>query len=241
MKALSEKQNEIQKHYGLVANTSADACDASRGCGKPLSRARLRQGDYVLDLGCGAGLDVVQAALQVGPAGHVFGLDMTPQMLELAKRSADAAGLGNVSLLQGLIEAIPLPECSVDAIISNCVINLSDNRLAVLREAYRVLRDSGRFVVADIVLCESGLPEAQREAAAPLLGCVNGVLDTGEYERFMTQAGFRDVEVDVYRRYPAELLELRARKRGQRDLWEWLDPTCVDNAFGGAFIVGVRR
>jgi ubiquinone/menaquinone biosynthesis C-methylase UbiE len=201
-----------------------------------LEQAHLRAGEYVLDLGCGGGREAVLAAAQVGPDGHVFGLDMTSEMLELARRTAKEAAVDNISFLQGFIENIPLPDCAVDVVISNCVINLSDDRPQVLREACRVLRAGGRFIVADIVLCESTLPDAQRRATAPLLGCVNGVLTVGEYKALMVEAGFADVSVSVYRHYTAETLEARAKAREQQELWDRIDPACVDNAFGAAFI-----
>lgn len=235
---LSEKQSEIRAHYGAVAACSTDACAAARGCGTPLEQAQLQPGDYVLDLGCGGGREAVLAASRVGRSGHVFGLDMTPEMLELARRFAEEAGADNVSFLHGFIEDIPLPERSVDVVVSNCVINLSDDKPRVLREARRVLRDGGRFIVADIVLCRASLPDEQRAVAAPLLGCVNGVLSIGEYERLMREAGFSEMGVEVYRRYSAKTLRSRAEARGQQERWARLIPDSVDDAFGGAFIRG---
>ncbi|MDR1015795.1 MAG: methyltransferase domain-containing protein [Coriobacteriales bacterium] len=219
----------------------AQACSASRGCGNPLAQAGLREGERVLDLGCGGGIDVLLAARQVGGSGHVYGLDMTPEMLALAERNAAEAAVSNVSFIGGLIEDIPLPSGSVDVVTSNCVINLSDDKGAVLREAWRVLVPGGRIVVADIVLERPGLPAAMRRAAACILGCTNDVLTIREYEGLMREAGFGEVVVEPYRRSSWQSLEAKAERRGQQALLAQLDPQQVDDALASAYITGRKE
>jgi ubiquinone/menaquinone biosynthesis C-methylase UbiE len=194
-----------------------------------------------LDLGCGGGIDVLLAARQVGGSGHVYGLDMTPEMLALAERNAAEAAVSNVSFIGGLIEDIPLPSGSVDVVTSNCVINLSDDKGAVLREAWRVLVPGGRIVVADIVLERPGLPAAMRRAAACILGCTNDVLTIREYEGLMREAGFGEVVVEPYRRSSWQSLEAKAERRGQQALLAQLDPQQVDDALASAYITGRKE
>ncbi len=183
---------------------------AALGCGNPTLLAELKPGEVVLDLGSGGGIDVLLSARRVAPGGKAYGLDMTDEMLELARANAQQAGVDNVEFLKGHIEAIPLPDESVDVIISNCVINLSADKDAVLREAYRVLKPGGRFAVADIVIQGNPLPEAVRQLMALWTGCVAGALTEAEYRAKLAAAGFADVEVLVLRTYgtddvPAEL------------------------------------
>ncbi len=174
---------------------------ASLGCGNPTLLAELKPGEVVLDLGSGGGIDVLLSARRVAPGGKAYGLDMTDEMLELARANAKQAGVSNVEFLKGHIEAIPLPDASVDVIISNCVINLSADKDAVLREAYRVLKPGGRFAVADIVVQGNPLPEAVRQLMALWTGCVAGALTEAEYRAKLAAAGFADMEVLVLRTY----------------------------------------
>jgi len=174
---------------------------ASMGCGNPLLLAQLKPGEVVLDLGSGGGIDVLLSAKRVGPTGKAYGLDMTDEMLDLARANARSAGASNVEFLKGQIEAIPLPDASVDVIISNCVINLSADKDAVLREAYRVLKPGGRFAVADIVVQGKPLSLKAREALALWAGCVAGALEESEYRQKLAAAGFGDVAVEVIRAY----------------------------------------
>jgi arsenite methyltransferase len=168
---------------------------ASLGCGNPTAVADLRDGETVLDLGSGGGIDVILSAKRVGPAGHAYGLDMTEEMLELARRNAAEAGIANVTFLQGLIEEIPLPDASVDVVISNCVINLSTDKPSVLREIGRVLRPGGRIGISDIV-AEDRLEPAQRAERGSYVGCIAGALSTSEYTDGLRAAGFDDVSVE---------------------------------------------
>src|SRR6266404_2884003 len=159
----------------------AKAVAASLGCGNPTALAQLQPGEIVLDLGSGGGIDVILSAKRVGPTGHAYGLDMTAEMLELARRNADEAGIPNVTFLQGLIEEIPLPDASVDVVISNCVINLSTDKPSVLREIGRVLRQGGRIGISDVV-AEDRLDPAQRAERGSYVGCIAGALSTSEYK-----------------------------------------------------------
>jgi arsenite methyltransferase len=173
---------------------------ASLGCGNPTALAQLNAGETVLDLGSGGGIDVLLSARRVGPTGFVYGLDMTDEMLALAEKNRADAGAKNVKFLKGHIEEVPLPDNSVDVIISNCVINLSADKDAVLREAYRVLQPGGRFAVSDVVV-EGDLPAAVRLDMELYVGCVAGALAVGEYKSKLASAGFVGVEIEATRRY----------------------------------------
>jgi ubiquinone/menaquinone biosynthesis C-methylase UbiE/N-acetylglutamate synthase-like GNAT family acetyltransferase len=176
---------------------------ASLGCGNPTALAELRAGEVVLDLGSGGGIDVLLSAKRVGPAGRAIGLDMTDEMLALAEENRRAAGVENATFLRGTMEAIPLPPASVDVVISNCVINLSADKRAVLAETFRVLKPGGRFAVSDIVTRGPLPPSLQRHAEA-WAGCVAGALDEALYRRLLEEAGFREVEVEATRVYSAQ-------------------------------------
>ena len=173
---------------------------ASRGCGNPTALAELHPGEKVLDLGSGGGIDVLLSAQRVGPTGKAYGLDMTDAMLELAERNRAEAGVENVTFLKGIIEAIPLPDESVDVVISNCVINLSADKAQVLREAYRVLAAGGRFAVSDIVF-QGQFPPALRADLESWSGCIAGALEEAAYRQLLASAGFTDIEFEVTRRY----------------------------------------
>ena len=167
---------------------------ASLGCGNPTVVADLREGETVLDLGSGGGIDVILSARRVGPGGKAFGLDMTDEMLALARRNAAEAGVPNAIFLKGMIEAVPLPADSVDVVISNCVINLSTDKAAVLTEIARVLKPGGRVGVSDVV-AEDRLTPEQRAERGSYVGCIAGALSKSEYEEGLRAAGFADVEV----------------------------------------------
>ena len=189
-----------------------DALTASLGCGNPTALADLAPGEVVLDLGSGGGIDVLLSARRVGPTGFAFGLDMTDEMLELARRNAAAQGATNVEFLKGHIEAIPLPDDTVDVIISNCVINLSGDKGTVLREAFRVLKPGGRFAVSDVVAQGEVPPDLRRDMDA-WIGCIAGALEEGEYRRLLAEAGFGEIGVEVTRVYDPEELSAKARDR----------------------------
>jgi arsenite methyltransferase len=176
---------------------------ASLGCGNPTALAELRPGEIVLDLGSGGGIDVLLSARRVGPTGKAYGVDMTDDMLELARRNALEAGVANVEFLRGTIEAIPLPNESVDVIISNCVINLSGDKRRVLAEAFRVLRPGGRFAVSDVVV-KGTLPEDVRRNMELWVGCVAGALEETEFIALLRDAGFAEPSVEMTRTYELE-------------------------------------
>jgi SAM-dependent methyltransferase len=221
---------------GETEGIPTEALLASLGCGNPTALAALSPGEVVLDLGSGGGIDVLLSARRVGPAGHAYGLDMTDEMLALARENQRRAGATNVTFLRGEIEHIPLPNESVDVIISNCVINLSADKAQVLREAFRVLRPGGRLAVSDVVL-RGDLPPAVRESVALFTGCVAGALEEGEYLTLLRAAGFRDVSVEPTRIYSAD--DARALVQAAGLDAEVLVPQ-VEGRVMSAFVRGVR-
>jgi arsenite methyltransferase len=188
---------------GETAGIPAKALLASLGCGNPTALAELKEGETVLDLGSGGGIDVLLSAKRVGPTGKVYGLDMTDEMLALAEENRRKAGATNVTFLKGEIENIPLPDASVDVIISNCVINLSADKRQVLREACRVLKPGGRFAVSDVVV-RGEMPEPVRKNMELWAGCVAGALEEAEYRSLLAWAGFEEIDVEATRVYGAD-------------------------------------
>ena len=181
----------------------AKAVQASLGCGNPTALIELKPGETVLDLGSGGGIDVLLSAKRVGPTGKAYGLDMTDDMLALARENQRQAGVENVEFLKGEIENIPLPEASVDVVISNCVINLSADKDQVLREAFRVLKPGGRFAVSDVV-ARGEVPEAVRQSMMLWVGCIAGALEENEYIAKLAKAGFTGISVEPTRIYSIE-------------------------------------
>ena len=207
---------------------------ASRGCGNPTALAELHPGEKVLDLGSGGGIDVLLSARRVGPTGFAYGLDMTDAMLAVAERNRVEAGVSNVTFLKGIIEAIPLPDQSVDVVISNCVINLSADKSQVLREAYRVLTPGGCFAVSDIVI-QGHLPSVIQKDMEAWAGCIAGALEEETYRRLLTEAGFTHIDIEVTRRYGLQevaesgaSVSLAALSQSERDE--------LDGKFVSAFI-----
>jgi len=186
-----------------TAMLPAEAVLASLGCGNPTALAELREGEVVLDLGSGGGVDVLLSARRVGPTGKAYGLDMTDEMLALARENQRKAGVDNVEFLKGEIEAIPLPDSSVDVIISNCVINLSADKDRVFAEAFRVLRPGGRLAVSDVVV-RGDVPAALRRSVELWIGCVAGALEEDEYRGKLGKAGFEAVGLEPTRIYRTE-------------------------------------
>jgi arsenite methyltransferase len=180
-----------------------EAVLASLGCGNPTALAALNEGEAVLDLGSGGGIDVLLSALRVGPSGKAYGLDMTDDMLALARENQRKAGAENVEFLKGEIEAIPLPDNSVDVVISNCVINLSADKDRVLREAFRVLKPGGRFAVSDVVT-RGAIPEAIRRDILLWAGCIAGALEENDYRMRLAAAGFEAIGIEPTRVYDVE-------------------------------------
>ncbi len=208
------------------------AVAASLGCGNPTALLQLEPGQTVLDLGSGGGIDVLLSAKRVGPTGKAYGVDMTDEMLALARDNQRKAGATNVEFLKGTIEAIPLPPDTVDVIISNCVINLSADKDAVLREAFRVLKPGGRFAVSDVVV-RGAVPADVRRSMELWVGCIAGALEESEYASKLRAAGFEDVEVEPWRIY--EIEDARAfLAEGGLDV-DRLAPD-VEGRFASAFI-----
>jgi len=209
---------------------------ASLGCGNPTALAQLHPGEVVLDLGSGGGIDVILSARRVGPAGKAYGLDMTDDMLALARKNAAEAGVTNVEFLKGHIEAIPLPDASVDVIISNCVINLSADKARVLGEAFRVLKPGGRFAVSDVVV-RGEVPAAVRRSMELWIGCVAGALEESEFHRLLSEVGFTAVEIEPTRMYKSEDARLFLTEAGI-DVDAYLGE--IDGKFMAAFVRGTK-
>lgn len=195
-----------------TASLPAGALLASLGCGNPTALAELRPGDTVLDLGSGGGVDVLLSARRVGPSGKAYGLDMTPEMLALARRNQSEAGVANAEFLEGHIESVPLPDATVDVIISNCVVNLSPDKDKVLAEAFRVLKPGGRFAISDILI-EGAMPVALQKEIELWSGCLAGALSTQDMLAKLTTAGFAYPSVEVTRVFGPDDLGAEARSR----------------------------
>jgi ubiquinone/menaquinone biosynthesis C-methylase UbiE len=183
-----------------IADLPEEAVLASLGCGNPTALIDLHEGQTVLDLGSGGGIDVLLSAKRVGPTGFVYGVDMTDEMLALAQENKAKAGVTNVAFLRGRIEDIPLPAATVDVVISNCVINLAADKSLVLRDAFRVLKPGGRFAVSDVV-ADGPVPNGLRQNMEAWVGCLAGALPVDEYTHLLTDAGFEEVSVEITRRY----------------------------------------
>jgi arsenite methyltransferase len=217
---------------GETGGLPQQAVAASLGCGNPTALAKLEAGEHVLDLGSGGGIDVLLSAKRVGPTGKAYGLDMTDEMLALARENQRKSGVKNVEFLKGEIENIPLPENSVDVVISNCVINLSADKDRVLREAHRVLRPGGRFAVSDVVV-RGAVPADIRRNIELWVGCVAGALEEGEYRSKLAGAGFEEIELEVTRVYSME--DARQFLAGQGIDVDAIAPQ-VEGKFASAFI-----
>jgi len=219
-----------------AAQIPQEALQASFGCGNPTALAELHPGEIVLDLGSGGGIDVLLSARRVGPTGKAYGLDMTDEMLALARENQRKAGASNVEFLKGEIEHIPLPDGSVDVIISNCVINLSSDKDRVLREAFRVLKPGGRFAVSDVVTRGEIAPNI-RESVMLWIGCVAGALEDEEYRAKLQAAGFTQIEIEPTRVYRTQ--DAREFLRDQHIDAGALAPQ-VDGKFMSAFIRAIK-
>jgi SAM-dependent methyltransferase len=215
-----------------TAELPAEAVAASRGCGNPTALAELRPGEVVLDLGSGGGIDVLLSARRVAPTGKAYGLDMTDEMLALARENQRKAGVDNVEFLKGEIEHVPLPDASVDVIISNCVINLSADKDAVLAEAFRVLKPGGRLAVSDVVV-RGEVPAAIRRSVELWIGCVAGALEESDYRAKLGKAGFESVTLEPTRVYRAEDARDALARAGLAA--ETIAPA-IDGKFMSAFI-----
>jgi len=219
-----------------TAELPEEAVAASLGCGNPTALAQLNAGEVVLDLGSGGGIDVLLSAKRVGPTGKAYGLDMTDEMLALARENQKKAGVTNVEFLKGEIEHIPLPDASVDVIISNCVINLSGDKDRVLAEAFRVLKPGGRFAVSDVVV-RGDVPAAIRRNIELWIGCVAGALEEQEYRDRLTKAGFQAISVEPTRVYRAQ--DARDLFAGSGIDLDAIEPQ-VEGKFMSAFVRAVK-
>jgi arsenite methyltransferase len=219
-----------------TAQIPEEAVKASLGCGNPTALASLEPGETVLDLGSGGGIDVLLSARRVGPTGKAYGLDMTDEMLALARETQKKARVENVEFLKGEIESIPLPDSSVDVIISNCVINLSADKDKVLREAFRVLKPGGRFAVSDVVTRGKILPEI-RERVLLWVGCIAGALDEDEYRKKLANSGFENIDIEPTRIYRAS--DARTFLSGQGFDVDAIAPQ-LDGKFMSAFIRAMK-
>ncbi len=221
---------------GQAGEIPEEAMLASLGCGNPTALAELNPGETVLDLGSGGGIDVLLSAKRVGPAGKVYGLDMTDEMLALARENQRRAGIGNVEFLKGEIESIPLPDDSVDVVISNCVINLSGDKDRVLREAFRVLKPGGRFAVSDVVV-RGEVPAEVRRSMELWVGCIAGALRDDDYASKLAKAGFNSIEIEPTRVYSIE--DARQFLAGEGIDVDAIAPQ-VEDKFMSAFVRAVK-
>lgn len=223
-----------------LGNLPIEAVNASLGCANPLLLAQLKEGEVVLDLGSGGGIDVLLASRYVGSKGKIYGLDMTDEMLELANKNKAKMGVENVEFLKGYIEDIPLPDNTVDAVISNCVINLSDDKEKALSEAYRVIKEGGRLAISDIISLKD-IPDDVRKMAELWVGCIAGSLSIEEYKTILEKAGFKNIQIEPVHIYTKDVVEEIINGRHElletfKDLqWEQ-----IDGAFAGAYIKAVK-
>lgn len=216
-----------------------EAINASLGCANPLVFGELKQGETVLDLGSGGGIDVLIASKYVGSTGLVYGLDMTDEMLSLANTNKQKMGVENVEFLKGYIEEIPLEDNKIDVILSNCVINLSEDKEKALSEAYRVLKPEGRLAIADIVILKD-IPDKIRKDAELWVGCIAGALVIEDYKNTLLKVGFKDIEINPVNIYTKEAITDILKTKNLQDVYSKLDMEMVDSAFAGALIKGLK-
>lgn len=231
-------QGEAGNLYEAAATEGlpAAALAASRGCGDPVAKANLQPGETVLDLGSGGGIDALIAAQLVGPAGKVLGIDVTEEMVQLARRNASEAEAANVEFLHGRIEQLPLPDSSVDVVISNCVINFSDDKPAVLAEACRVLKPGGRLTVSDIVAFHA-YPSELDQPLRTITGCTNGITLHDEYLRLLQRVGFAKASIEPKTTYTLDVLHEKATRKNRLTAWEKVTGRAeADGCCGSAII-----
>lgn len=224
----------------VMENLPAGALAASRGCGDPVAKALLAPGEVVVDLGSGGGIDALIAARFVGAEGYVYGIDMTPEMIKLASANAADAKLANVEFIQGTIEEIPLPDACADVVLSNCVINFSDDKPRVMREACRILKPGGRFVVSDIV-SYAPIAEASYEPLCRIVGCTKGMQPAETYRAMLEDAGFADVVLEPKTTYTHDVLERKAQAKDRMAFYERIaDDAAIDGASGSVIIYAYK-
>ena len=218
-----------------LADLPEEAVKASLGCANPVALANLQKGEYVLDLGSGGGIDVLISSKFVGERGHVYGLDMTDSMLDLAEENKKKYGAENVEFIRGYIEQIPLPDESVDVVMSNCVINLTENKEKALAEAFRVLKKGGRLAVADIVEL-TPVSEELRHHIKLWVGCIAGALSVKEYQQILGRVGFSHIEINPVNLYTEETIRRFAEEKKMGSVYDSMDKKMMDSAFAGAYI-----
>jgi SAM-dependent methyltransferase len=221
-------------------NLPIEAINASLGCANPLFLAQLKEGETVLDLGSGGGIDVLLATKYVGSQGKIYGLDMTDEMLELANKNKAKMGVENVEFIKGYIEDIPLSDHTVDAVISNCVINLSDDKEKALSEAFRVIKEGGRLAISDIIILKD-VPQEIKAAAEMWVGCITGALSIRDYESILEKVGFRNIEIKPVHIYTEDVIKDILNEKNHLlniDFSSILEQ--VDGAFAGAYIKAVK-
>ena len=217
------------------------ALSACRGCGNPFNRVNLKPGLKVLDLGSGGGIDVLIAATKVAPAGHVTGLDMTDEMIELANENKKSAKIDNADFVKGYLEEMPFKDETFDVVISNCVINLCQDKRVVLAEALRVLKHGGAFVVTDIVLDSDKFTPEQVLGVGSILGCTSGVLNRCDYINMMNEVGFASVDIDAYSHFSYEHLVERSVDKGLEKELEPFSKDDVHEIFASAYVSGIKK
>lgn len=229
------KKSQVLYTEEYLKDLPEDALKASLGCANPVFLANIQKGEIVLDLGSGGGIDVFISAKYAGETGKVYGLDMTDEMLELANANKEKSGFGNVEFIKGYIEDIPLDDNTVDVVTSNCVINLSDNKGAVLKEAYRILKDGGRVAIADVI--ELKPVHADLRSNAQLwVGCISGALSIGKYKQILLDAGFKDIDISVVDTYSTDFLKGFAADKGLEFNLSDADMQEIDGAFASAYV-----
>jgi ubiquinone/menaquinone biosynthesis C-methylase UbiE len=224
-----------------IENLPADAVNASLGCAAPILFADIKEGEMVLDLGSGGGIDVLQASKYVGESGKVYGLDMTDEMLALANKNKKKAGVANVEFIKGYIEDIPLEDDTIDVIISNCVINLSENKKKSLQEAYRVLKNGGRLAIADIVTLKD-VPDKIRKSAEMWVGCIAGTIKIEDYEAILREVGFKNIEITPVNIYTKDFIQSISTKlnKNLNNIYSQDELNLLDGAFASAAIKAVK-
>lgn len=233
------KESAIYTNEYLEGLTD-DVVNASLGCANPVVLAELKAGEVVLDLGSGGGIDAFISSKYVGEKGKVYGLDMTDEMLELANKNKERMGIGNVEFLKGYIEDIPLEDESVDVILSNCVINLCENKEDALKEAYRALKKGGRLAIADIVQLKD-VPDEITQSVEMWVGCIAGALKPDEYRHVLERAGFKEIEITPEIIYTKEYIKGIAEEKDSVDAYDRIDAKLPDGAFAGALVKAYKE
>lgn len=218
-----------------IAGLPEEAINASLGCANPISLANPQEGEIVLDLGSGGGIDVLIFAKFVGERGKVYGLDMTDEMLELANHNKEKSGVKNVEFIKGYIEDIPLADESVDVVTSNCVINLTESKEDALKEAYRVLKKGGRIAIADVVKLKT-IPDEIKQSVQMWVGCFSGALSIEEYEGILKKVGFKDIEITPVNIYTKEAIRSIVDGKKLDDIYSNLDENALDGAFASVHV-----